>query len=134
VFRPGSAEHADDETWPGLLILRPAGRIFFANAERLGEKMRAHIDAAKPNVVILDCRAVIDIEYTALRMLEAAEKNLSREGISLWLTALNPNVLEVVQRSTLGATLGRERMFFKLQTAVETYEQSSSPRPSPRAA
>ena len=134
VFRPGSAEHADDETWPGLLILRPAGRIFFANAERLGEKMRAHIDAAKPKVVILDCRAVIDIEYTALRMLEAAEKNLSREGISLWLTALNPNVLEVVQRSTLGATLGRERMFFKLQTAVETYEQSSSPRPSPRAA
>jgi len=116
VFRPGSAEHADDETWPGLLILRPAGRIFFANAERLGEKMRAHIDAAKPKVVILDCRAVIDIEYTALRMLEAAEKNLSREGISLWLTALNPNVLEVVQRSTLGATLGRERMFFKLQT------------------
>jgi sulfate permease, SulP family len=134
VFRPRSSEHADDETWLGLLILRPEGRIFFANAERLGEKMRAHIVEAKPKVVILDCRAVIDIEYTALRMLEAAEENLRREGVALWLTALNPNVLEVVQRSTLGTTLGRERMFFKLQTAVETYEQSSSEQPTPRAA
>ena len=68
-------------------------------------------------------------------MLEAAEENLRREGIMLWLTALNPNVLTVVQRSTLGTTLGRERMFFKLQTAVETYEQSLSqhPTPTPRA-
>jgi SulP family sulfate permease len=134
VFRAQSAEHADDETWPGLLVLRPEGRIFFANAERLGEKMRARIQETQPKVVILDCRAVIDIEYTALRMLEVAEENLRRAGIVLWLTALNPNVLEVVQRSGLGKTLGRERMFFKLQTAVETYERSLSEQPAPRAA
>jgi sulfate permease, SulP family len=134
IFRPRSTQHADDESWPGLLVLRPEGRIFFANAERLGEKMRNEIQEAKPKVVILDCRAVIDIEYTALKMLELAEGNLRREGIVLWLTALNPSVLSVVRRSTLGTTLGRERMFFKLQTAVETYEQSLSKQPSPQAA
>ena len=134
VFRARSAKHADDETWPGLLVLRPEGRLFFANAERLGEKVRAYIQEAKPKVVILDCRAVIDIEYTALRILEAAEEKLRREGIALWLTALNPNVLEVVRRSGLGKTLGPERMFFKLQTAVEAYERSLSEQPSPRAA
>ena len=124
----------DDETWPGLLLLRPEGRIFFANAERLGEKIRAQIQEARPKVVILDCRAVIDIEYTALKMLELAEENFRREGIVLWLTALNPSVLAVVRRSGLEATLGRERMFFKLQTAVETYERSLSDQPSPRPA
>jgi len=134
VFRARSAEHPDDETWPGLLLLRPEGRIFFANAERLGDKMSALIQEAKPKVVVLDCRAVFDIEYTALMMLEAAEKKLRGEGIALWLTALNPNVLEVVQRSSLGATLGRERMFFKLQTAVEEYERSQAAAGSPRAA
>jgi len=134
IFRARSAEHADDETWPGLLLLRPEGRIFFANAERLGEKIRAQIQEARPKVVILDCRAVIDIEYTALKMLELAEENFRREGIVLWLTALNPNVLAVVRRSGLEATLGRERMFFKLQTAVETYERSLSDQPSPRPA
>ena len=30
VFRPRTSEHPDDETWPGLLILRPEGRLFFA--------------------------------------------------------------------------------------------------------
>jgi high affinity sulfate transporter 1 len=124
IFRARSAKHADDETWPGLLVVRPEGRIFFANAERLGEKIRRQIQAAKPKVVILDCRAVIDIEYTALKMLEAAEENLRREGIMLWLTALNPSVLAVVRRSGLEAALGRDRMFPKLQTAVETYERS----------
>ncbi len=73
-FERDPREHADDETWPGLLILRPEGRLFFANAERLGENIRARIQEAEPKVVILDCRAVIDIEYTALRMLEAAEE------------------------------------------------------------
>ena len=37
VFRPRSAEHPEDETFPGLLLLRPEGRLFFANAERVAE-------------------------------------------------------------------------------------------------
>ena len=30
VFRPSTKEHPEDETFPGLLILRPEGRMFFA--------------------------------------------------------------------------------------------------------
>jgi high affinity sulfate transporter 1 len=36
VFRPLSSEHPQDETFAGLLLLRLAGRIFFANAEHIG--------------------------------------------------------------------------------------------------
>jgi hypothetical protein len=39
----------------------------------------------------------------------------------LWLARLNPAALEVVQRSSLGPLLGRERMFFNVNRAVETY-------------
>jgi MFS superfamily sulfate permease-like transporter len=69
VFRARSGEHPTDETWPGLLILRPQGRVYFANAEHVGDKMWAMFDVAKPAVVLLDLGAVIDIEYTALTML-----------------------------------------------------------------
>ena len=34
VFRPRSEEHPEDETFPGLLLLRLEGRVFFVNAER----------------------------------------------------------------------------------------------------
>jgi hypothetical protein len=51
-------------------------------------------------------------------MLTEGEKKLRDQGISLWLAGLTPNVLEMVQRSTLGETLGRERMHFDLEEAV----------------
>ena len=123
VFRPLSSEHPDDETWAGLLILRMEGRLFFANAQGVADRMRPLIEQARPSVVVLDCSAVIDIEYTAVKMLIEAERKLRDEGIALWLAALNPEVLAVVRRSTLGETLGRERMLFNLETAVEQFEK-----------
>ena len=125
VFRPLSDEHPDDETWPGLLILRAEGRIFFANAQRIGDKMWLMIEETKPSVVLIDFSAVFDIEYTALKMMAEAEERLRRDGITLWLAALTPDVLTVVQRSRIGETLGRERLFFNLQMAVEKYEGMS---------
>jgi len=123
VFRPLSDQHPDDETWPGLLIVRTEGLIFFANAQGIGDKIWPLIHQAKPSVILMDCSAVMDIEYTALKMLSEAEQSLRHGGITLWLAALNPDVFTVIQRTTLGQTLGRERMFFNLQIAVEHYEQ-----------
>lgn len=134
VFRPLSDEHADDETWPGLLILRTEGLIFFANAQRVGDKMWPLIQHAKPSVIVLDCSAIMDIEFTALKMLAEAEANLRHHGVLLWLAALNPDVLAVVVRSPLGQTLGHERMCFNLQTAVEKYEQMSKSVATPKPA
>lgn len=132
VFRPRSGEHPDDESWPGLLILRIEGRAFFLNAQRIGDTVTHLIATTNPSVVVLDGRALIDIEYTALKMLIEAEEKLRSQGITLWLASLNPEVLKVVQQSPLGGTLGRARMFFNLQSAVAHYEQQQ-PSPGRRA-
>jgi MFS superfamily sulfate permease-like transporter len=123
VFRPRSSDHPDDESWPGLLILRIEGRAFFLNAQRIGDRMSQLIATEQPALVILDGRSLIDIEYTALKMLIEAEERLRTHGITLWLASLNPEVLKTVQHSPLGETLGRERMFFNLHSAVAQYEQ-----------
>lgn len=123
VFRALSDEHPDDETWPGLLIIRIEGRAFFANAQRIADMMWPLIERTKPSVLLLDCSALLDIEYTALKMLAEGEENQRRQGVVLWLAALNPEALKVVQNSKLGQALGRERMFFNLEMAVERYEQ-----------
>jgi SulP family sulfate permease len=132
VFRPRSREHPEDETIPGLLLIRPEGRIFFANAERLAEKIRACMAEAQPKVVALHLRAVFDLEYTALKMLMEAEQRGRERGVELWLVGLNPGVLEMVRRSPLGALLGRERLFFNLEQAVARYrDQAAQGRYSP---
>ena len=121
VFRPRSDEHPDDETFPGLLLARPEGRLFFANAQHVGEQLWPLLDDAQPRVLALDLSAVPDIEYSALKMLTEGEEQLRDRGIALWLVALNPEVLRMVQRSPLGETLGRERLVFTLQAAVERF-------------
>jgi MFS superfamily sulfate permease-like transporter len=128
LFRPASAEHADDESVPGMLLLRPEGRIFFVNADRLGQKIRNLIAAAQPEVVVLDLRSVFDIEYTALRMMHDAEKRFRRAGVTLWMTGLSPSVLETVRRSPLGRALESGRLFHNLDEAVTEF---TAARPSP---
>jgi len=133
VFRPLSAEHPEDETFPGLLLLRLDGRFFFGNAEHIGHKMKPFVEEAKPKVIALDLSGVPDLEYTALKMLTEAEKRQRQRGVSLWLIGLNPEVLGMVQRSPLGETLGRDAMHFNMETAVARYEEASGPE-SPQKA
>jgi MFS superfamily sulfate permease-like transporter len=123
LFRPLSPEHPEDETIPGLLMLRPVGGIYFANAPRLGQEIWARINEFKPRVLVLDLGAVPDLEFTALRMLTDGEEKLREAGTTLWLVALNPEVRTVVEHSPLWARLGRERMFFTLEQAVEKYRR-----------
>ena len=121
VFRPRTKEHPEDESFPGLLILRPEGRIFFANAEHIAEKMRHLADEAKPKVVAIDLSAVPDLEYTALKALVEGEKRQREHGVRMWLVGLNPGVLQVVQKSPLGEVLGREELHFNLEAAVAKF-------------
>jgi len=122
VFRPLTGEHPEDERFPGLLLLRPEGRLFFANAERVAHKIRPLVEEAAPKVVALDLEAVFDLEYTALKALTEAEKRNRENGVTLWLVGLTPGVLAMVQHSPLGETLGHDRMFFNLEEAVAKYE------------
>jgi anti-anti-sigma factor len=121
-FRPRSGEHPDDESIPGLLLIRPEGRIYFGNAQAVAEKMRALAEREKPAVAVLDCSAVPGIEFTALRMLVEAEEKWRERGIEFWLAALNPEVLDLVRRTPLAERLGRERMFFTVEDAVAAFE------------
>jgi SulP family sulfate permease len=121
VFRPRSKEHPEDETFAGLALLRLEGRVFFANAEHIAQKMRVLIENEKPKIVAVDLSGVFDLEYTALKMLINGEKRFRERGIVHWLVGMNPAVLEVVQKSQLAKTLGHDGMHFNLEIAVDNY-------------
>lgn len=121
LFRPRSEANPDDESFPGLLILRPEGRLFFGNAERLASKMKPIITEAQPKVAIFDLSRVFDLEYTALKMLMNADKNLRERQVTLWLTGMNPGVEAMVMRSPLKETLGDQRMFANVEEALTHY-------------
>lgn len=129
-FRPRSAEHPEDETFPGLLLLKIEGNVHFANASRLGDLIWPLIQQYQPRVVVLDLSAMPDLEYTALKMLTDAEVKLRESGIELWLAALNPEPLQLIQKTPLGVALGRERMIYSLKHVVEVYRSRFSETPT----
>ena len=121
VLRPLSPEHPDDETFPGLLIVRPEGRIFFLNAQHISQKIQDLTKKHTPRVLLLDMSSVPDLEYSALQMFIEGERQFAEHGIRVWLCGLSETVLEVVRNSSLANQLGRDRMLFNAQRAIEQY-------------
>ena len=122
VLRPLSPQHADDETFDGLLIVRPEGRLFFANAQNVVEQIRALTLEHKPRVLALDLSRVPDIEYSALQALIESERRATEAGAIVWLAGLNPGVLEVVRRAGFDKQVGDERLMFNARMAIERYQ------------
>ena len=113
--------HPEDESFPGLLLLKPEGPIFFANAAQIAHKIDPLIKEAQPRIVAVDASGVLDLEYTALKMFAQFAERQSQHGVQLWLIGMNPEVLAVVQRSPLGQMLRRGGMYFNLEIAISNF-------------
>lgn len=121
VFRPRSKEHSEDETFPGLLLLRLEGQVFFANASQIVQKMKLLIEESQPKIVAVHLRGVPDLEYTALKMLTDGVKRQRENGIAVWLVGMNPTVFDIVRKSQLGQMLGNDAMHFNLEIVVAKF-------------
>jgi anti-anti-sigma factor len=136
VLRPLSPEHPDDETFEGLLIVRPEGRLFFVNAQVVSDRIRELVARHQPRVVVLDLSRVPDVEYSALQTLMEDERQMTDSGTVVWLAGLNPGVIETVQHAGLAERLGRERMLFNARAAIARYQAlpkagvGETPRPA----
>lgn len=119
-------DHPSDETIDGMLILRSEGLIFFGNASALRQKIRTIAERERPTTLVLELSAVPAVEYSGLKELTELEEELRESGIILWFTTLNSTVFELIERAPLGTTMGHERMFFDLPSAVEHHEKTLS--------
>jgi sulfate permease, SulP family len=135
VLRPLSPEHPDDETFEGLLIVRPEGRLFFVNAQNVADQLNALVTQYDPRVLAVDMSRVPDLEYSALQALIEGEKRMTEGGgVVVWIVGLNPSVLEVVRRAGLDQRLGRERMLFNAREAIERYRaMQATPPPTAKS-
>jgi MFS superfamily sulfate permease-like transporter len=122
VLRPLSPEHPDDETFEGLLIVRPEGRLYFVNEQNVVDQIGALVAKYKPRVLVLDMSRTPDLEFSALQTLIEREHRATESGAVIWLVGLNPAVLEMVRRSGLDERLGRERMLFNAREAIQHYQ------------
>jgi sulfate permease, SulP family len=93
--------HPEARTFPGLLIWRPGGDLFFASIGRLDEELKATLAASHPPVkhVLLDAEAVNRIDTTAGDALLNSIKELQSRGITFAFARVRD---EVRARTRLG--------------------------------
>jgi SulP family sulfate permease len=130
------------ERAPGLLVVRPEGRLFFANARRVCDRIAAIAAGQRPppRVVLLDLSAVNDLEITALERLADLAEALHGRGMVLWAAAPAERPLEMLRRgaellgrTSLQADTGRLgfRVFLTTDDAVSAYADADrASRPS----
>ena len=131
ILRPLSPAHPDDETIEGLLIVRPEGRLFFANAQQVATRVGELLAAHKPRVLVLDLSRVFDIEYSALQMMMEGERRSTAAGAMVWVAGLNPDVLAYVRSSGFADRLGPTRMFANARAAIRRYQEMTFPDAGP---
>jgi len=115
---------ADGETYPGLIILRFDGSLFFANAHDFITAVRHEINATEPapSVILLDCESINHIDATAVVTLAEFHNQVAEtSGRELWLTRVKTNVRDVMERGGLTKNIPPNRFYTTVQDGVDAF-------------
>jgi anti-anti-sigma factor len=121
VFAPLGSEDEVARV-PGLAILRPEGQLFFANVDRVRNRVREALAAEHPpRQVLLNLSATPVLGVVSHDLIAQLYEDVSRAGVELALARVTPEVREFLARAGLDARLGPERIFSSQNDAVDAF-------------
>jgi SulP family sulfate permease len=100
----------------GVVLYRIEGPLFFAAAENLDQALRG--SGGKPRVVIFRMRNVPAIDASGLHAFRVAIEKLHRDGVKVFLTAVQPQPMKVMFESGLVSELGDQKICADLDEAL----------------
>ena len=132
---PGSDHFVDvtrypeAEQVPGLLIFRPNGVIFFANANRVHNRIRELVKSAGESLgtIILNLEASPQIDITGLEMLILLREELQASGIDLYFARVTDPVRDLFLRSEF-VSQENEHLFRGVHSAVNAFLAIQKPQ------
>ena len=118
--------HPEAITFPGLLIWRPGGDLFFASTDRLGDSLRAALRVSRPPAqhVLLDAGSVNFIDTTACDALVNAIKDLQSQGITVAFARVRDQVREQMQLGEVEAAVGHHCFHERVTDGVRAWQRN----------
>jgi len=119
----GLDDHPDCETFPGLVILRVDGELFFANARWFRDTVRSLVRGQSPPVreVLVHAGAVPYIDTTAATMLTELIAELDESDVELDFARVTTPLYEDLERNGIVELVGGERFHDTVAAGVEEY-------------
>lgn len=81
-----------EQTAPGVVVIRLAAPLFFANSGTFGTAVRREVEAAGPEHLVLDLEAVTDIDVTGADAWRGLQSFLASRGTDLSLSRVRPEL------------------------------------------
>jgi sulfate permease, SulP family len=117
VFRD-LEENPDDETFPGIAVLRLDGGLFFATAEALEDRVRG-LEEGHRRALVLDLEGANFIDSQGAAKVTEIHQLTEAEGITLRLARVKPQVLAVLQADGIIDRIGADHIHGNVHRAVE---------------
>jgi anti-anti-sigma factor len=125
VFRD-LAENPDDDTFPGISVLRLDGGLFFATTDALDDRIRELCDADSAlRALVLDLEGVNFVDSQGAAKLTEILEFTRVSGVTLRLARVKPQVLTVLQAEGVLDEIGEGRIHGNVHRAVEAQLRDS---------
>src|SRR4051812_46928027 len=120
-------DHPLDEQFPGVVVLRLDGGLFFATSDALEDRIR-DVALSSPDItgLVLDCEGMDFIDSQGSAKLREIVELTERAGVTLRLARVKPSVRELLDRDGMLERIGRDRLHEGVQQAV-TAQMLSEP-------
>jgi sulfate permease, SulP family len=108
------------ETEPGLIVYRFGSDLFYANANRFADEVRALVEHAPTPVrwFIVDAGPIADIDYSAAGSMRDLLADLARQRIGIVFARVSLYLRSDMDRHRITAAVGEARIFATLHEAI----------------
>jgi sulfate permease, SulP family len=116
-------------TAPGLIIYRFGADLFYANATRFGDEVRAMVRRAPTPLewLILDCGAITDIDYSAAEALRQLLADLELQKVTVLFGRVSFYLRSDMIRHGIVAAVGEANVFGRLHEAIAAARVDTPP-------
>jgi sulfate permease, SulP family len=120
--------HPEALTFPGLLIWRAGGELFFASIGHLDEGLKAALAANRPPAkhVLLDADSVNFIDTSACDAVLNFIKELHSQGITFAFARVRDEVRERMRLGGIEAAVGPDNFHERVTDGVRAWQQQES--------
>ncbi len=112
-------------TIPGLVIYRYDAPLCFANAEDFKSRAMSAIGSEVTPVewFVINTEAIVEIDITAMDMLEELYDELAARGITLAMARVKRDLYAQLERSSLLQKITEKRIYLTLHTMISDFDR-----------
>ena len=122
-------ENPADETFPGIVVLRLDGGLFFATAEALEDRLRALTEEGDGRrALVLDLEGVNFVDSQGAAKVTEIHQLTEADGVTLRLARVKPQVLAVLRADGVVDRIGADHIHGNVHRAVEAQLASRDQR------